>query len=101
MVDATGGTERSALEIARIQTLRGHQVTVASKADADWEGHWQGVRLLHLRPYSWAKVLSFGRVKGTHLPLAVLVRSGRFDLIAVETPPIKPPPPILTITSVT
>ena len=81
MVDATGGTERSALEIARIQTLRGHQVTVASKADADWEGRWQGVRLLHLRPYSWAKVLSLGRVKGTHLPLAVLVRSGRFDLI--------------------
>ena len=38
MVDATGGTERSALEIARIQTRRGHDVTVASKADDDWQG---------------------------------------------------------------
>jgi glycosyltransferase involved in cell wall biosynthesis len=77
MVDATGGTERSALEIARIQTLRGHNVTVASKADEDWEGSWQGVRLLHLAPYSWAKFL----VKGPHLPLVVLAHSGRFDLI--------------------
>jgi glycosyltransferase involved in cell wall biosynthesis len=77
MVDATGGTERSALEIARIQTLRGHDVTVASKGDEDWEGSWQGVRLLHLAPYSWAKFL----VKGPHLPLVALAHSGRFDLV--------------------
>src|ERR1700748_1592271 len=78
MVDATGGTERSALEIARIQTLRGHQVTVASKADEHWEGSWEGVRLLHLAPYSWAKLLN---AKDSHLPLLVLIHSGRFDLI--------------------
>jgi glycosyltransferase involved in cell wall biosynthesis len=79
MVDATGGTERTALEIARIQTLRGHDVTVASKADEDWEGTWQGVRLLHLKPYSWAK--SLFKVRGPHLPLVALIHSGRFDLI--------------------
>ena len=31
MVDATGGTERTALEIARIQARRGYEVTVASQ----------------------------------------------------------------------
>ena len=81
MVDATGGTERSALEIARIQVRRGHDVTVASKADASWEGSWQGVRLLHLAPYSWARICSLGRIRGSHLPLAMLVHSNRFDLL--------------------
>ncbi len=81
MVDATGGTERSALEIARIQTLRGHDVTVASNADEYWEGHWEGVRLLHLAPYSWMKFFSFGKIRGSHLPLAVRIYAGRFDLI--------------------
>jgi hypothetical protein len=38
MVDATGGTQRSALEIARIQTRRGYDMTVASNADEYWEG---------------------------------------------------------------
>jgi glycosyltransferase involved in cell wall biosynthesis len=81
MVDATGGTERSALEIARIQARRGHDVTVASNADEPWEGRWEGVRLLHLAPYSWLKFFTFGAVSGTHLPLAVLIQTGRFDLI--------------------
>src|SRR6202165_2096742 len=81
MVDATGGTERTALEVARIQTRRGYDVTVASKGDDDWQGSWQGVRLLHLKPYSWARFCSLGKIRGSHLPLAVLIRSGRFDLI--------------------
>jgi glycosyltransferase involved in cell wall biosynthesis len=82
MIDATGGTERSALEIARIQASRGHQVTVASKADEDWEGSWEGVRLLHRKPsYSWIKFCSFGKASGSHLRVAALVHSGRFDLI--------------------
>ncbi len=81
MVDATGGTERSALEIARIQTRRGHDVTVASKGDEAWEGSWQGVRLLHLKPYSWIKSLSFGKVTGPHLPLLALIHGGRFDIV--------------------
>jgi len=81
MVDATGGTERSALEIARIQTRRGHQVTVACNAAEHWEGSWEGVRVLHLKPYTWLKKISFGKIAGWHLPLAMLVRTGRFDLV--------------------
>ena len=81
MLEATGGTERTALEIARIQTLRGHEVTVASSAEEAWRGSWEGVRLLHLKPYTWAKSLSFGKVRGSHLPLIALIYSGRFDLI--------------------
>jgi glycosyltransferase involved in cell wall biosynthesis len=83
LVDATGGTERTALEIARIQTRRGYNVTVASMADSDWQGIWQGVRLLHLRPYDWAQLRLFGRVRDYRrtLPLASLIRLGRFDLV--------------------
>jgi glycosyltransferase involved in cell wall biosynthesis len=81
MIDATGGTERSALEIARIQARRGHDVTVASNGGEDWEGTWEGVRLMHIAPYSWVKFLSLGKVRWPHLPLAMLVRSGRFDLV--------------------
>src|SRR5579859_7301435 len=81
MIDATGGTERSALEIARIQTRRGHNVTVACNADEHWEGSWEGVRILHLKPYTWLKKISFGKIAGWHLPLAMLVRTGRFDLV--------------------
>jgi glycosyltransferase involved in cell wall biosynthesis len=83
MIDATGGTERSALEIARIQTRRGHVVTVASFADENWQGSWHGVRLLHLKPHSWARFRAFGKMRDlrSHLPLAVLIQSGRFDLI--------------------
>ncbi len=81
MIDATGGTERSALEIARIQARRGHDVTVASNADERWEGDWEGVRLLHLAPYSLLRFCSFGRIKGSHLPLVVLIRSVGFDVI--------------------
>ena len=81
MIDATGGTERSALEIARIQARRGYDVTVASNGGEDWEGTWEGVRLMHIAPYSWVKFLSLGKVRWPHLPLAMLVRSGRFDLV--------------------
>ena len=82
MIDATGGTERTALEVARIQVRRGHDVTVASKADRDWEGSWEGVRLLHLKPsYSLIEFCSRGKASGSHLRVAALVHSGRFDLI--------------------
>jgi glycosyltransferase involved in cell wall biosynthesis len=81
MVEATGGTERMALEVARIQTDRGHNVTVASKGEDDWEGAWAGVRLLHLKPYGWARALSLGRITGPSLPLVKLVHLCRFDIV--------------------
>jgi glycosyltransferase involved in cell wall biosynthesis len=81
MLDATGGTERSALEIARLQTRRGHDVTVASKGEDDWQGSWEGVRLLHLKPHSWARFCSLGKIRGPHLRLAALAQFGRFDIV--------------------
>ena len=83
MIDATGGTQRVALEIARIQARRGVDVTVASMAPTAWRGTWEGVKLRHLRPYSWAKISYRGIVRDfrQHLSLAMFVRSGRFDLL--------------------
>src|SRR5580698_3045512 len=75
MIDATGGTERTALEVGRIQARRGHQVTVASRADENWEGSWEGVRLVHLAPSAVIRVCSFGQVRGSHLPLVTLIHS--------------------------
>jgi glycosyltransferase involved in cell wall biosynthesis len=76
MVDATGGTERVIIEISRIQKRRGHEVTIAWMGDEAWEGRWEGVRLLHLEPYSLSR-WRFGR----QLRLANLIRFGRFDLV--------------------
>ena len=83
MIDATGGTERVALEIARIQAKRGAEITVASMAPAAWQGNWEGVSLQHLRPYAWAKISYRGKVKDlrNHLSVATFVRLKRFDLI--------------------
>jgi glycosyltransferase involved in cell wall biosynthesis len=83
MIDASGGTERVALEIARIQARRGMDVTVASMASASWKGTWEGVKLRHLRPYSWAKIGYRGNVKDfrLQLSLAKYIRLGRFDII--------------------
>jgi glycosyltransferase involved in cell wall biosynthesis len=52
-------------------------------ADENWQGSWQGVRLLHLQPYRWARFNILGKVKDfrSDLPLAVLIQSGRFDLV--------------------
>jgi len=83
MVDATGGTERVALEIARIQVQRGAEVTVASMAHRAWQGTWRGVTLRHLQPAPWAKVTYGHTVRDyrIHLPLARYVRTRRFDLL--------------------
>ena len=81
MIEATGGTERMALEVARIQSGRGHDITVASKGEDDWEGAWEGVRLLHLKPYAWARAVSLGKIAGSSLPLAKLVHLRRFDIV--------------------
>lgn len=76
MIDATGGTERVVLEVAKIQVRRGHDVTIASMCDEAWQGSWQGVRLVHLTPYVMAG-LRFGR----HARLTSFIRSGHFDLL--------------------
>lgn len=79
MIDATGGTERVALELARIQARRGMEVTVASMTPKAWHGTWEGVNLRHLQPYSWAKIGRWDyRVQ---LSLAECVRLGGFDLV--------------------
>jgi glycosyltransferase involved in cell wall biosynthesis len=83
MIDATGGTERVALEIGRVQARRGHEVTIASMAPMEWQGHWDGVRLLHLKSYAWAKVRYRGKSRDLreHLRLSVLIHRGRFDVV--------------------
>jgi glycosyltransferase involved in cell wall biosynthesis len=83
MIDATGGTERVALEIGRIQARRGAEVTIASMAPTAWHGTWEGVNLRHLQPYSWAKINYRGKGKDfrEHLSLTKFVRLGRFDLV--------------------
>ena len=83
MIDAAGGIERVALEIARIQARRGLDVTVASMTPTAWHGTWEGVHLRHLRPQSWAKINYRGHVRDfrVHLSLASCVRLERFDLV--------------------
>jgi glycosyltransferase involved in cell wall biosynthesis len=83
MIDAAGGTERVALEIARIQARRGMDVTVASMAPMAWRGTWEGVTLRHLQPFSRAKFTYRGDVKdfSLQLSLATCIRLGRFDLV--------------------
>ena len=83
MVDATGGTERVALEIAKRQVASGHSVTVASFTNKAWSGTWQGVSLVHLKPYRWAN-FNFKFVSRDYrdqLRLAVLTWTRRFDII--------------------
>jgi len=81
LAEATGGTERTVLEVAKIQRRRGFDVTVASKADVYWRGEWEGVKLLHLAPSALTKAMTFGKVTGAHLPLALLIYKENFDLI--------------------
>ena len=81
MAEATGGTERTVLEVARIQQKRGFDVTIASKGDEYWEGVWNNVKLLRLAPYSWTKALTFGKITGMHLPLTALIYKEKFELV--------------------
>lgn len=83
MVDATGGTERVALEIARVQARRGESVTVASMGEVEWSGDWEGVTLRHLKPFSWAKVRVGHHVKDMrqHLRLATYIHLRRFNIV--------------------
>lgn len=83
LIDTTGGIERVALEIARVQARRGVDVTVAVMAPTAWHGAWEGVNLRHLEPYSWAKFSYRGTVRDfrAHLSLTKCAQLGRFDLV--------------------
>jgi len=81
MSEATGGTERTVLEVARIQQRRGFDVTIASRGDEYWQGLWENVRLLRLTPSPWTRALTFGKITGVHLPLTSLIHREKFDLI--------------------
>ena len=81
MAEATGGTERTVLEVARIQQRRGFDVTIASRGDEYWQGVWENVKLLHLAPSSWVKKMTFDRITGVHVPLTSLIYRGHYDLI--------------------
>jgi len=81
MAEATGGTERTVLEVARIQRKRGFDVTIASKGDEFWRGEWEGVKLLRIAPSAWTKALTLGRITGVQIPLALLLRREQFDLV--------------------
>ena len=81
MAEATGGTERTVLEVARIQRRRGFDVTIASRGNEYWQGVWEDVRLLHLAPSFWAKAVTFGKVTGAHLSLTSFIYRNHFDII--------------------
>lgn len=81
MAEATGGTERVVLEVARIQQRKGFDVTIASKGSEYWRGNWENIKLLRLAPYTWAKTLTFGKIAGAHLPLTSLIYAEKFDLV--------------------
>jgi len=81
LAEATGGTERTVLEVAKIQRRRGFDVTVASRADTHWRGDWEGVKLLHLAPSALTKTLTAGAISGVHLPLVALIYKEKFDIV--------------------
>lgn len=83
LVEGTGGTERVALEIARLQAKRGHKVVVASFGATAWEGEWEGVTLRHLAPVSWGPFGRRARLRALarHSRLALFVLLGRFDMV--------------------
>lgn len=83
LVDATGGTERVVLETARRQVAQGHAVTIASIGKKNWMGSWQGVELLRLTPYRWARLRIGARSWDLtdQLRLARLVRQRKFDIV--------------------
>jgi glycosyltransferase involved in cell wall biosynthesis len=83
LVDATGGSQRVALEVARVQARRGFDVTIASVQQSAWKGEWENVKLRHIRSRPWAKVTFRGveRDFRQQLSLAEFAHLGRFDIL--------------------
>ena len=81
--EGASGVVRAALEIARAQTHRGHEVTVAAVGQEPWEVVWNGVKVVQLGATPWARVQLGDRTLdfSTHTPLVRLSRRHTFDVI--------------------
>lgn len=68
--EPTSGVVRVALEVARRQAAMGHQVTVASIGLSRWTSTWDGVQLVGLKSFPWAKFSYAGKYYNfsLHLP---------------------------------
>ena len=58
---SASGVVRVALELARVQAERGHDVTVATTGTESWRTHWRGVKLSCLQSIGWARLHVAGR----------------------------------------
>ena len=59
--DPASGIVRAALETARIQARDGHRITIAASGSHRWSALWEGVTLLSLPEWKWAKITVRGR----------------------------------------
>ncbi|MBC6981488.1 glycosyltransferase family 4 protein [Caulobacter sp. 17J80-11] len=82
--EAVGGTERVALELARVQAARGAEVCVAGPAEAPSQRQWRGVTVQRL-------AAAAGRLAprkfANHLALAALTWTRRFDVVHLHEHP--------------
>lgn len=59
--DPASGIVRAALETARIQARDGHHITIAASGSHRWSARWEGVTLLSLPEWKWARITFRGR----------------------------------------
>ncbi len=81
--EPASGIVRTALEIARLQASDGYQVTVATAGAVPWTSSWEGVELLTLPWWSWAKISVLGRQLDfrLHGAYASRTRTKKYDVI--------------------
>lgn len=81
--DGVSGVVRAALEIARAQTRRGHEVTLVSVGPEARQTTWQGVTLRQLPLVPWARARFGGHTLdlSTHTPLIRLTQRENFDIV--------------------
>ncbi len=59
--EPASGIVRAALETARIQARDGHNITIATSGSKRWSARWEGVTLLCLSEWKWARISVHGR----------------------------------------
>lgn len=81
--EPASGVVRVALELARLQARGGHHVTVATSGPDSWRSDWEGVRLVTLREWSWAKFWFRGHLLDfrQHGPFVSIATSQHYDII--------------------